>query len=86
MDSGKDIILVDLDDREIGFGEKMDVHRRGLLHRAFSVFLFDGDRLLVQKRAAGKYHIPSEAAMGLLSISPSNSRRGSENAISSASG
>ena len=50
------LILVDPDDREIGFGEKTDVHRRGLLHRAFSVFLFDGDRVLIQQRAAGKYH------------------------------
>ena len=51
-----DLILVDPDDREIGRGEKLDVHRRGLLHRAFSVFLFDGDSLLIQRRAAGKYH------------------------------
>ena len=56
MDTGNELILVDLDDREIGRGEKMDVHRKGLLHRAFSVFLFDGDRLLIQQRAAGKYH------------------------------
>ncbi len=56
MNPENDLILVDLDDREIGRGEKMDVHRRGLLHRAFSVFLFSGDRLLVQRRAAGKYH------------------------------
>ena len=56
MDRANDLILVDPDDREIGRGEKMDVHRRGLLHRAFSVFLFDGDRLLIQQRAAGKYH------------------------------
>ncbi len=56
MDHADDLILVDPDDREIGRGEKMDVHRRGLLHRAFSVFLFDGDRLLIQQRAAGKYH------------------------------
>ena len=56
MDPVNDLILVDLDDRETGQGEKMAVHRRGLLHRAFSVFLFDGDRLLVQRRAAGKYH------------------------------
>ena len=56
MDTGNELILVDLDDREIGRGEKMDVHRKGLLHRAFSVFLFDGDRLLIQRRAAGKYH------------------------------
>ena len=51
-----DLILVDLDDREIGRGGKLDVHRRGQLHRAFSVFLFDGDRLLIQRRAPGKYH------------------------------
>ena len=56
MDRVNDLILVDLDDREIAYGEKMEVHRRGLLHRAFSVFLFDGDRLLIQRRAAGKYH------------------------------
>ena len=56
MDNLNDLILVDLDDRETGRGEKLDVHRRGLLHRAFSVFLFDGDRLLIQQRAAGKYH------------------------------
>lgn len=51
-----DLILVDLDDNEIGHGEKLDVHRQGLLHRAFSVFLFNGDSLLIQRRAAGKYH------------------------------
>jgi isopentenyl-diphosphate delta-isomerase len=36
--------------------EKMDAHRRGVLHQAISVFVFDGDRLLIQKRADGKYH------------------------------
>ena len=51
-----DIILVDTEDREIGRGEKMAVHRAGLLHRAFSVFLFRGDSVLLQKRAASKYH------------------------------
>ena len=51
-----DLILVDLDDRETGRGEKLEIHRKGLLHRAFSVFLFNGDRLLIQRRAAGKYH------------------------------
>lgn len=56
MISENDLILVDLDDREIGRGEKLDVHRQGLLHRAFSVFLFNGDSLLIQRRAAGKYH------------------------------
>jgi len=56
MNPEKDIILVDPDDRETGTGEKADVHRRGLLHRAFSVFLFNGDSLLIQRRATGKYH------------------------------
>ena len=34
-----ELILVDLFDQAIGHGEKLDVHRRHLLHRAFSVFL-----------------------------------------------
>lgn len=50
------LILVNFLDEEIGQGSKMDVHRKGLLHRAFSVFLYDGNKLLIQKRAAGKYH------------------------------
>ena len=55
--AAEQLILVDAFDRELGVGEKMDVHRAGALHRAFSVFVFDGrGRLLLQKRAAGKYH------------------------------
>ncbi|WP_235962717.1 isopentenyl-diphosphate delta-isomerase [Jannaschia marina] len=38
--------------------EKLDAHRRGLRHKAVSVFLLSGDRLLIQQRAAGKYHTP----------------------------
>jgi isopentenyl-diphosphate delta-isomerase len=54
-----DIILVDPNDVEIGHGSKLDVHRSGQLHRAFSVFVFDDDgRLLLQRRAAVKYHSP----------------------------
>jgi isopentenyl-diphosphate delta-isomerase len=34
----------------------MEAHRRGLLHLAISAFVFDGDRLLVQRRADAKYH------------------------------
>src|SRR3954470_22253251 len=53
------MILVDEHDREVGVAEKMDVHRRGVLHRAFSVFVFHPDgRLLMQRRANGKYHSP----------------------------
>lgn len=36
--------------------EKLEAHRRGLLHLAVSVFVFAGEALLVQQRAAGKYH------------------------------
>src|SRR3954466_133771 len=53
------LILVDENDTQVGVAEKMDVHPRGVLHRAFSVFVFDGEgRLLMQRRAAGKYHSP----------------------------
>ena len=55
MDNLNDLILVDLDDRETGRGEKLDVHRRGLLHRAFSLFLFVKTYTL--NEFAGKYHI-----------------------------
>lgn len=51
------LTLVDRADREIGSAEKMDAHRQGLLHRAFSVFVFDAaGALLLQRRAEGKYH------------------------------
>ena len=36
--------------------EKLDAHRRGLRHLAISAFVFDGDHLLIQRRADGKYH------------------------------
>ena len=38
--------------------EKMEVHRRGLRHKAVSVFVMDGSRVLIQQRAMGKYHTP----------------------------
>lgn len=38
--------------------EKLEAHVRGLRHKAISVFVMDGARLLIQKRAAGKYHTP----------------------------
>jgi isopentenyl-diphosphate delta-isomerase len=51
------LILVDSSDREIGVGEKLETHREGRLHRAFSIFVFDdAGRLLLQKRARTKYH------------------------------
>jgi isopentenyl-diphosphate Delta-isomerase len=50
------LILVDSDDREIGFLAKADAHRgRGTLHRAFSLFVFNpAGELLLQQRAKGK--------------------------------
>ncbi len=38
--------------------EKLDAHRRGLRHKAVSVFVLHGDELLIQRRAMGKYHTP----------------------------
>ncbi|HSZ72639.1 MAG TPA: isopentenyl-diphosphate Delta-isomerase [Cytophagaceae bacterium] len=53
------VILVDELDQEAGFEEKMEAHRQGLLHRAFSVFVFNNaGQLLLQQRAAHKYHSP----------------------------
>jgi isopentenyl-diphosphate delta-isomerase len=53
------VILVDEQDQPIGTMEKMEAHLSGLLHRAFSVFIFNskGD-LLLQQRALDKYHSP----------------------------
>ena len=50
------LILVNMNDEEIGTAAKTETHKKGLLHRAFSVFLFDGNTLLVQQRALHKYH------------------------------
>lgn len=55
--SEENVILVDENDKEIGVMEKMEAHIQGKRHRAFSIFIFNekGD-LLLQKRAADKYH------------------------------
>ena len=50
------LILVDYKDNVVGEGYKQEVHENGLLHRAFSVFIINGDRMLIQKRAKNKYH------------------------------
>ena len=53
------VILVNEDDHQIGLMEKIEVHKKGILHRAFSVFIFnDSHELLLQKRALNKYHSP----------------------------
>jgi isopentenyl-diphosphate delta-isomerase len=54
------LILVNEQDEPIGQMEKMEVHRKGLLHRAFSVFIFnEKGEMLLQQRAAKKYHSPN---------------------------
>ena len=55
-DSSCRLVLVDLADRELGFCEKLPCHQKGLLHRAFSVFLFDGNKVLMTQRSLCKYH------------------------------
>lgn len=50
------LICVDILDREIGVATKEECHQRGLLHRAFSVFLYHEGKLLLQRRALEKYH------------------------------
>ena len=52
-----DLILVDENDSPIGTMEKMEVHQKALLHRAFSIFIFNGKGdMLLHQRAANKYH------------------------------
>lgn len=53
------VILVDEQDNQIGLMEKIEAHEKALLHRAFSVFVFnDKNELMLQQRAAEKYHSP----------------------------
>ncbi|MFN4233325.1 MAG: isopentenyl-diphosphate Delta-isomerase [Bacteroidia bacterium] len=51
------VILVDEQDNELGLMEKMEAHEKGLLHRAFSVFVFNSkNELMLQQRSDSKYH------------------------------
>ncbi len=53
------VILVDENDSPLGTMEKMEAHKKGVLHRAFSVFIFnDKGELMLQQRALAKYHSP----------------------------
>ena len=53
------VILVDENDVKIGLMPKMEAHEKALLHRAFSVFVFnDKNELMLQQRALDKYHSP----------------------------
>ena len=54
------VILVNEKDEPIGLMGKMEAHEKGLLHRAFSVFVFNSKQeVLLQQRAACKYHSPN---------------------------
>ena len=51
------VILVDENDNQVGLMPKLEAHQKGLLHRAFSIFIFNSKyELLLQKRASSKYH------------------------------
>ncbi|MEO2064577.1 MAG: isopentenyl-diphosphate Delta-isomerase [Christiangramia sp.] len=53
------VILVNEKDEQIGLMEKIEAHEKALLHRAFSVFVFnDRNELMIQQRALTKYHSP----------------------------
>lgn len=53
------LILVDQFDNQIGLMEKLEAHQKGLLHRAFSIFIFNSKgEILLQKRSLEKYHSP----------------------------
>ena len=53
----EEILLVNIDDEIVGSAEKMEVHKKGLLHRAFSIFIVnDKSQMLIQKRNENKYH------------------------------
>ena len=54
------VILVDEEDNPIGLMEKLEAHQKALLHRAFSVFILnDKGEIMLQQRAANKYHSPN---------------------------
>jgi len=55
----ENVILVNEQDEQIGLMPKMEAHEKALLHRAFSVFVFNDDNeLMLQQRALDKYHSP----------------------------
>lgn len=57
MDAQNQVILVDYSDEVVGYMEKIEAHKRGLLHRAISVFILNSkNEWLLQQRAADKYH------------------------------
>ena len=71
------VILVNEQDEPLGLMPKMEAHEKALLHRAFSVFVFNSkDELLLQQRAYNKYHSP-----GLWTNTCCSHQRNNENNI-----
>lgn len=57
----EEVVLINTEDKVLGTMKKMEAHENGFLHRAFSVFLFnEKGEMLLQKRAAKKYHSPNQ--------------------------
>lgn len=51
------VVLVDKNNRKLGEMEKLEAHKKGLLHRAFSIFIYNSNgELLIQQRPKEKYH------------------------------
>ena len=73
------LISVDIFDNPLGIISKEEAHKKGILHRAFSVFVYHSGRMLIQKRAKNKYH-----SGGLLSNTCCSHPRG-QNLIEEAS-
>lgn len=74
------VILVDVQDNQIGLMPKLEAHEKGVLHRAFSVFIFNNKgELMLQRRALTKYHSP-----GLWTNTCCSHQREGENNIFSA--
>ncbi len=51
-----ELILVDIDDNVVGYMSKGKIHEIGKLHRAFSIFIYNENKMLLQKRNINKYH------------------------------
>ncbi len=55
----ENVILVDKNDNQLGLMEKIEAHKKAILHRAFSIFILnENNELLLQKRGLNKYHSP----------------------------
>lgn len=51
------VVLIDEEGNRLGLEEKIEAHKKGLLHKAFSIFIFNKEgKMLLQKRAKSKYH------------------------------